>query len=167
ETTTRASAFESMMKELDTVIRFVKRIAFAFGALLLGLACGLLWSTTSRIVSDSRVDIGLFRALGATKTDIRRLFLSEAVLLGMLGTLVGMLIGWVLAAGISHWVIRFARRAVTDPEDLLLVPDSIFSVDLRFSLMLLAGAAIVSLVAGWLPASRAANVDPVKALKRE
>jgi putative ABC transport system permease protein len=126
-----------------------------------------MWSTTSRIVSDSRVDIGLFRALGATKADIRRLFLSEAVLLGMLGTSVGMLIGWGLAAGISSWVIGFARRAVTDPEDMLLVPSSIFSVDLRFSLMLLAGAAFVSLLAGWLPASRAANVDPVKALKRE
>ena len=164
---TRERSFESQVKAFDAGMRVVKKVLFAFGAVILGLACGLVWSTTSRIVSDSRVDIGLFRALGATKTDIRRLFLSEAVLLGMLGTLVGMLIGWVLSAGISHWVIRFARRAVTDPEDMLLVPDSIFSIDLRFSLLLLAGAVFVSLLAGWLPASRAANVDPVKALKRE
>ena len=164
---TRERTFESQVKAFDAGMRVVKKVLFAFGALILGLACGLVWSTTSRIVSDSRVDIGLFRALGATKADIRRLFLSEAVLLGMLGTSVGMLIGWGLAAGISSWVIGFARRAVTDPEDMLLVPSSIFSVDLRFSLMLLAGAAFVSLLAGWLPASRAANVDPVKALKRE
>jgi len=45
-------------------------------------------------VSDSRVDIGLFRALGATKREIRRLFLGEAMLQGVLGTVVGMLLGW-------------------------------------------------------------------------
>src|SRR2546425_8857332 len=167
ETTTRASAFESMMKELDTVIRFVKRIAFAFGALLLGLACGLLWSTTSRIVSDSRVDIGLFRALGATKGDIRRLFLSEAVLLGVLGTLTGMLLGWALAWHISRWTINFVRRDVVDPEQMLVLPDSVFSIDVPFCLMLLAGAAVFSILAGLWPANRAASVDPVQALKRE
>jgi hypothetical protein len=164
---TRERTFENQVKAFDAGMRVVKKVVFAFGGLILGLACGLVWSTTSRIVSDSRVDIGLFRALGATKTDIRRLFLSEAILLGMLGALVGMLIGWGLAAGISHWVLGFARRSVVDPEDILLLPNSIFAVDVRFSLLLLAGAAFVSLLAGWLPAGRAANVDPVKALKRE
>ena len=164
---TRARAFENQARAFDSSIQFVKRIAYAFGAVVLGLACALLWSTTSRIVSDSRADIGLFRALGATKADIRRLFLSEAALLGTLGAVVGMLLGWGLAELISRWVITFARREVADPEEMLLIPDSIFSIDLKFSLMLLAGAAVVSLLAGWRPASRAANVDPVKALKRE
>jgi len=167
QATTRASAFESFVKELDTAIRFVKRIAFAFGGIILGIACALLWSTTSRIVFDSRVDIGLFRALGATKGDIRRLFLSEAVLLGLLGTLVGMLMGWSVAYYISRWVIRLVRHETSDPEELLMVPDSVFHVDVSFCLMLLAGAAFVSILAGLIPANRAANVDPVKALKRE
>src|SRR2546425_8574236 len=83
ETTTRASAFDSIMKELDTVIRFVKRIAFAFGAVLLGLACGPLRSAASRIVSGSRDGIGLLRALGAPEGDIRRVLLAGAVLVGV------------------------------------------------------------------------------------
>jgi len=113
------------------------------------------------------VDIGLFRALGATKGDIRRLFLSEAVLLGLLGTLAGMLMGWGVAFYISHWVLRAVRATMTDPEQLLMVPESIFTVDVQFCLMLLAGAAFVSLIAGLMPANRAARIDPVKALKRE
>ena len=165
--TTRGSAFENMVKEFDTVVRVVKRIAFALGALILSLACGLLWSTTSRIVSDSRVDIGLFRALGATKSDVRRLFLSEAVLLGLLGTLTGMVLGWALAFEISRWTIRFVRREVADPEQMLMIPDSVFRVDWMFCLLLLVGAALVSILAGLWPANRAANVDPVQALKRE
>jgi len=164
---TRARTFENQAEAFDSTVHIVKEVAFALGGLILGLACALVWSTTSKTVSDSRVDIGLFRALGATKRDIRRLFLGEAMLQGVLGTVVGMVVGWVLAVGISHWVIGFARQSVFDPEEALLIPDSIFSINLMFSFLLIVGAAVVSLLAGLLPANRAANVDPVKALKRE
>ena len=163
---TRARTFENQARAFDSTVHIVKQVAFAFGSLILGLACGLVWSTTSKTVSDSRVDIGLFRALGATKREIRRLFLGEAVLQGVLGTVFGMVLGWALAIGISHWVINFARGQVFDPEEALLIPDSIFSINLRFCLLLIVGAALVSLLAGLLPANRAANVDPVRALKR-
>jgi ABC-type lipoprotein release transport system permease subunit len=164
---TRARTFENQAEAFDSTLHVVKLVGFALGAVILGLACALVWSTTSKTVSDSRVDIGLFRALGATKRDIRRLFLGEAMLQGVLGTMVGMVLGWVLAIGISHWVVGFARQSVFDPEEALLIPDSIFSINLKFCLMLIVGAAVVSLLAGLLPANRAANVDPVKALKRE
>ena len=164
---TRARTFENQARAFDSTVHIVKLVAFAFGGLILGLACGLVWSTTSKTVSDSRVDIGLFRALGATKREIRRLFLGEAVLQGVLGTVFGMVLGWALALAISRWVISFARGQVFDPEEAMLIPDSIFSINLRFCILLIVGAAVVSLLAGLLPANRAANVDPVKALKRE
>jgi ABC-type lipoprotein release transport system permease subunit len=164
---TRARTFENQARAFDSGMRTVKRVLFAFGGVIFGLACGLIWSTTSKIVSDSRADIGLFRALGATRRDIHRLFLGEAALQGVLGTIVGIVLGWALALAISHWAIGFARRSTVDPEESLLIPNSIFSADLRFCLLLMAGAAVVSLLAGWFPARRAARTDPVKALKRE
>lgn len=165
--TTRARAFENRVKEFDSAMRVVKGIAYAIGGVLLVIAAGLLWSTTSRVVSDSRADIGLFRALGATKSDIRQLFLGESVLLGVLGTLAGMVAGWAAAAGISHWILNLTRAETYDQESLLLIPDTVFAVDWKFSVLLLLGAAAISLLAGLWPATRAANVDPVKALKRE
>ncbi|MBM3858351.1 MAG: FtsX-like permease family protein [Verrucomicrobia bacterium] len=165
--TTRQNAFESFLKEVDTAMKIVKRIGYAFGGVLLLLACGLLWSTTSRIVSDSRADIGLFRALGATKGDVRRLFLTETVFLGALGTLVGIFLGWTAAYWISRLVLHIAAGEISDPEEMLMIPRSLFSVDWTRCALLLAGAAAVSLLAGLWPANRAANVDPVKALKRE
>ena len=164
---TRARTFENQARAFDSSVRIVKEVALAFGAVILALSCGLVWSTTSKTVSDSRTDIGLFRSLGATKREIRRLFLGEAVLQGVLGTVCGMLLGWALALAISHWVINYARAEVFDPEEVLLIPDSIFSVNIKFCLLLVAVIALVSLLAGLLPANRAANVDPVKALKRE
>jgi hypothetical protein len=165
--TTRARAFENQVRAFDSGMRVVKKVAFAFGGLIFGLACALVWSTTSKTVSDGRADIGLFRALGATKREIRGLFLGEAMLQGVLGTVFGMLLGWALALAISHWVISFARRSTYDPEEALLIPNSIFSINFKFCILLIAGAAILSLLAGLFPANRAANVDPVKALKRE
>jgi ABC-type lipoprotein release transport system permease subunit len=165
--TTRARAFENQVRAFDNGMRVVKKVAFAFGGMIFGLACALVWSTTSKTVSDGRADIGLFRALGATKREIRGLFLGEAMLQGVLGTVFGMLLGWVLALAISHWVISFARGNTYDPEEALLIPNSIFSINLKFCILLIAGAAILSLLAGLFPANRAANVDPVKALKRE
>ena len=165
--TTRSSAFESFIKEFDSGLRFVKRIAYAIAAVILAIAAGLLWSTASRIVSDSRADIGLFRALGATKHDVRRLFLGETVLLGLLGTLAGLLAGWTLGYYISRWVVRVVGNELNDPEEILRVPASLFTIDLRFAALLLVGAAVISWVAGLWPARRAANIDPVKALKRE
>ncbi|HUJ09567.1 MAG TPA: FtsX-like permease family protein [Verrucomicrobiae bacterium] len=165
--TTRARAFENQVQAFDSGMRVVKKVLFAFGGIILGLACALVWSTTSKTVSDARVDIGLFRALGATKREIRRLFLGEAMLQGIFGTVFGMLLGWGLALGISHWVINYAHRTTYDPEEALLLPNSIFSVNWKFCLLLIAGAALLSLLAGLFPANRAAKVDPVKALKRE
>jgi ABC-type lipoprotein release transport system permease subunit len=165
--TTRAMAFENQMRSFESDIRILKRIAFAFGGVLLAIACGLIWSTTSKTVSDSRADIGLFRALGATKRDIRRLFLAEAALQGLLGTLLGIALGWGLALAISHWSIKAARRAVSDAEELLMLPDTLFAAEIKFCALLLLGAVLVSLLAGLWPATRAANIDPVKALKRE
>lgn len=164
---TRALAFDSQVKSFDSGLKVVKLIVYGFGGMILAIAGALVWSTTSRLVSDSRTDIGLFRALGATKTDIRRLFLSEAALLGILGTFLGTLLGWALACTISHYALRFARREVSQPEEMLLIPDTIFAFRMLSCLALLAGAAVVSSLAGWWPARRAANIDPVKALKRE
>ena len=165
--TTRTSAVESFIKEFDSGLRFVKRIAYAIAGVILAIAAGLLWSTASRIVSDSRADIGLFRALGATKRDVRRLFLSETVLLGLLGTVAGLVAGWTLGYYISRWVVRAVGNELSDPEEILRVPASLFSIDLRFAALLLVGAAVISWAAGLWPARRAANIDPVKALKRE
>src|ERR1019366_7524650 len=117
---TQARTFEEQARAFDSSMRIVKKVAFVFGGLILGLACGLVLSTTSKTVSDSRVDIGLFCALGDTKREIRRLFLGEAMLQGVLGTIVGMVLGWGLALAISHWVIGFARRSVSEPEEALL-----------------------------------------------
>ena len=98
-------------------------------------------------VLERRSEIGLRRALGATKTNIRTQFLSEAILLALLGGIVGVLAG-VLATAIyastKHWAI--------------VIPPLAWGGGL-------AAATAIGAVAGLLPAVRAARMPPTEALR--
>ena len=97
-------------------------------------------------VLERRSEIGLRRALGATKGHIRTQFLSEAVLLGLLGGAVGVALGIVSTAVYAHtkgWAA--------------VVPTEAWAGGFAASL-------IVGAVAGFLPALRAARLSPTQAL---
>jgi putative ABC transport system permease protein len=159
--------FRAQIKMFESGLRVARRVAYALAGVMIFLAMGLLWNTISRIVSDSRPDIGLFRALGATKRDVRRLFLTEASLLGLMGTGLGIVTGWGVAAMTSRMVIGYARSSIVSMEENLNIPDTIFTFHPWFAVALLAVGLMLSMLAGLRPANRAANTDPVKALKRE
>jgi putative ABC transport system permease protein len=126
----------------------------AFNDLFLGLAAvallvGAVGVANIMIIGvlERRSEIGLRRALGATKTNIRTQFLSEAILLALLGGIVGVLAG-VLATAIyastKHWAI--------------VIPPLAWGGGL-------AAATAIGAVAGLLPAVRAARMPPTEALR--
>ena len=100
-------------------------------------------------VAERCKEIGIRRAIGATKKQIAMLFLMESILL----TLIGGVGGLILGAIASHGIARFGGWSVSI---------SIWSILLAFGT-----AGIVGLLAGWYPAKRAANLDPVDAMRRE
>ena len=97
-------------------------------------------------VLERRSEIGLRRALGATRGHIRTQFLSEAVLLGLLGGTVGVALGaaaTVVYAHVKHWAI--------------IVPTEAWAGGIAASL-------IIGALAGLIPAVRAARLSPTQAL---
>jgi putative ABC transport system permease protein len=101
-------------------------------------------------VRERRREIGLLRALGAGRGQILTLFLLEALLLALLGGILGFLVG----AG-GAWLIGVA------------VPALPTRIAWDFVLLAEATSALIGLAAGVLPALRAAGLDPVEALHEE
>ncbi len=105
-------------------------------------------------VTERTREIGLRKALGARKRDILIQFLTESSLLSLLGGLIGIFLGWLIADVVG----RVAAAAGTP-----------FNPSVKLSAVLLATlfSAAVGLFFGIYPASRAANLEPVEALRYE
>ncbi|HKB37645.1 MAG TPA: FtsX-like permease family protein, partial [Gemmataceae bacterium] len=137
------------------------RIAFLLcgaGALVVGLF--LVYNAMSVSVSERRHDIGILRSVGATRAQIRGLFLGEAVLLGVAGSALGIPLGIGLATaslGPMQRVLRGLFRPMQGGE-----------VDTTPELLLTAALAglATALLAALVPASRAAAEEPADAVRR-
>jgi putative ABC transport system permease protein len=130
--------------------------ALSMVSLLVGVF--LIYNTIAASVARRRREIGILRSIGATRWEVRALFLGEACLLGALGILVGAVGGVALA--------RVLTGAVADTISSLYV---LLSIDrewlspMQFLTAALFGFGAV-LLGAWLPASEAARIDPVSAL---
>jgi putative ABC transport system permease protein len=101
-------------------------------------------------VRERTPEIGLLRALGATRTRIGQLFIGEAILLSALGGLFGLFAGLAIVI-----MVEFA------------VPSMPLTIAPQYILLAEAIAVLIGLVAGVLPARHAARLEPLDALRTE
>lgn len=141
---------DEMLSSLDRILGLLTVAIGALGGI--SLLVGAIGIVTIMVttVQERTAEIGLLRALGATRRQILLLFLGEALLLAIAGGLFGLLLMSVLLG-----VLAFA------------VPSLPISLSPFYLLLALALAALVGLLAGVSPAWRAASLNPVDALQQE
>jgi putative ABC transport system permease protein len=150
----RGKQFES----LSSVYGMLANITSLF-ALFIGMF--IIYNSFAIAVTQRRSEIGILRALGATRGQIQGLFLLESAVLGLLGAMAGLLGGLAIARGISASLGNFLGEVygVAQRADEV-------SSDPRLLAGALAMGVVTSLVAAWLPARAAAGLDPVQALQK-
>jgi putative ABC transport system permease protein len=150
----RGKQFES----LSSVYGMLANITSLF-ALFIGMF--IIYNSFAIAVTQRRSEIGIVRALGATRGQIQALFLTESAILGLIGAGVGVLFGLLIARGISASLGNFLGEiyGVAQKADEV-------SSDPRLLIGALAMGVITSVIAAWIPARSAASVDPVQALQK-
>ena len=123
-------------------------------AVALFVGAFLIFNTLSMTVTERVREVGLLRAAGTTRRQVVNLILLEAAALGVAGSLAGLAVGALLAAGMTAYV----RSVAIVPLDGLVVPPA--GLVLAVSIGLL-----VTLAAALEPALRASRISPVEALK--
>ncbi|MDD2934270.1 MAG: ABC transporter permease [Methylotenera sp.] len=141
---------EDMLKTLSNILNILTMAVGALGgiSLLVG-AVGIVTIMTISVTERTN-EIGLLVALGARRSTVLGLFLSESIILAALGGMLGLLLGVGLAQLIS-----------------LLIPTFPVHTPWSFAVGALLMSAVIGLLAGVLPARSAAHLDPIEALRAE
>lgn len=132
----------------------------AFGSLALAVASIGIVNTLVMAILERRREIGIMKAVGASDTDVRMIFLAEAAVLGVAGGSLGILLGWSIGKAINFGANIFIERQGLPSQQIWFVPWWLVVGALVFSL-------VASLLSGAYPAARAARLEPLEALRYE
>jgi putative ABC transport system permease protein len=131
-----------------------------FGSLALAVASLGIINTLVMAILERRREIGVLKALGAADRDVRQLFFAEAGVMGLAGGLFGVVLGWGIGRAIQFATMIYLKRQGMNPPNIWSVPWWLVFGAIAF-------AVVVSVASGIYPASRAARLDPVEALRYE
>jgi lipoprotein-releasing system permease protein len=150
-------------------VQIEKRVMFIILTLIVAVAAFNIVSTLVMAVTDKQPDIAILRTLGATPGSIMKIFIVQGALIGVIGTLLGVAVGVLLAINIDVVVpfiertfgIQFLAKDVYYISDL---PSDLHSGDV----LTVGGVSLaLSLLATLYPSWRASRVNPAEALRYE
>ena len=147
-------------KSLRTFFSVFDLLLGIFGSLALAVATLGIVNTLVMAILERRREIGVLKALGAADADVQQLFFVEAGVMGLFGGFLGVFFGWALGRAITFGTNVYLKRQALNPIELSSVPWWLILAGIVF-------AVLVSLAAGLYPASRAAKLNPVDALRYE
>ena len=138
---------------LDILLGLVGSIALAVASL------GIMNTMVMSILERTR-EIGIMKAIGGSDADVRRIFLIEASVIGFMGGIAGVLLGWVVGRLINFGANQYIVSQGGTAANLFSLPVWLIASAIGFSI-------VVSLAAGLFPARRAARLDPIQALRHD
>ena len=145
----------------DQVFSVINIMLSSVGGLALLVASLGIVNTMIMSIYERTREIGTLKAIGASRGDIRAMFMLEAGALGLLGGVIGLVLGWGLGRLLNRVILWYIER-----NDLPIQGD-FFVVTPTLALAALGFATLVGIAAGLYPANRAARLDPLLALRHE
>jgi ABC-type antimicrobial peptide transport system permease subunit len=151
--------FQKNLEDVDAKFAYLKMSLGAISLIIFLTAAIAIISTFLATIAERTKEIGLFRALGATKNHIKTLILIEAGITGIIGSTMGIIIGILSSKVIDKIGLAQLAQTTFHPETIFNITPSLLIISLLFGTLL-------SILAGLIPAQKAANISPMVALNR-
>ncbi len=166
----QSMTYDESIGQIGVVFDFISAALSSFGAIAMLVASIGIANTLLMAIYERTREIGVMKAVGATRTVIGALFTAEAAWLGILGGSVGLLVSWligrfvnwILHDGISIGSLTILKGVLADYPTFDI---SVFNI--QIIILVLGVTTSVAVVAGLYPAWRASRLDPIVALRHD
>ncbi len=156
----RTFALADQLKEIKTAFLFMDMFLLAVAMIAITVASLGIINTMVMSILERYREIGIMKAVGASEKDVKKIFFFESAMIGFLGGVFGLALGWVVSIIINQVANHFLAKQGVPYVDYFSFPWWLCLGAVVFSIL-------VSLAAGVYPALRAARVDPVVALRHD
>lgn len=150
-----------------SAVKMEKTMMFFTLLMILAIAVFNLVSTLVMVVTDKRADIAVMRVLGASTRKVMAIFVAQGAIIGVLGTLIGVIAGVLLALNVTDIVSAIERAFEVKflSQDVYFISFLPSQLELKDVIVVASSSLVLSLLATIHPAYRAANVQPAEALR--
>lgn len=148
------------LDEIKRVFLILNSLLGAVGAIALIVAGLGIINTMVMSILERQREIGIMKAIGGSEKEIRMIFFTEVGVIGLIGALAGLVLGWLVTQVATMVVNTQILPDGTEPVNLFYFPAWLIVGAIAFAI-------IISLAAGLYPAARAARIDPVRALRHD
>ncbi len=152
------SSLSSTVDQANKVFRVMKIILMLFGFIALVVSAIGMFNTMIITLLERTEEIGIMKSIGASDNMISMMFVMEAAIMGFLGGLVGIIIGFLEGESFNFIVNLVATHFGGEKVSLFYSP-------LWFVFSILAFSLVVGFLTGIIPARRASKIDPLEALR--
>lgn len=156
----KVSSIKDTIDQVNQFFSVFQMILTGFGVIAVVVSCIGMFNTLTISLIEKTREIGIMKSLGTTKKDVRRIFISEALLIGIVGGITGIVVSMMLGEILNTSIYALARSTGNIPVKIFIFPPVILIAMLGLSVL-------ISFLTGAYPSRRASRISALNALRYE